>query len=177
MVDFTLDTSGHVRLRREGPWGVADDHMWSDLSPFAQGYIEAAFAEWHGRACVLPYVKGRKWPDFEFEQDGTRAFPYAFTDAMGRRWDIVRHDGAWKRTDCQTEGEFPGFRHLAPETLAAMLKDCEAFVRSCHPSYADMARPVGGRNLWVGRQGGTYPAFPPLTLYLGDDGLIYQKEV
>lgn len=42
---FRLDTSGFVRLRREGPWGVADDHAWSDLDPFTQGYIEALFAD------------------------------------------------------------------------------------------------------------------------------------
>lgn len=65
-----------------------------------------------------------------------------------------------------------GFRHLAPETLAAMLKDCERL--------ADLHNMVGataetGRFVWDSRQRRLLVGFPPVTLYLGDGGLIYQQ--
>lgn len=47
---FTLDTSGEVRFPADyamtGDPDVAFiDYRWSDLSPFAQGYVEALFAD------------------------------------------------------------------------------------------------------------------------------------
>lgn len=41
-MSFQLDTSGHVEAASgDIPWLT----VWSDLSPFTQGYIEALFAE------------------------------------------------------------------------------------------------------------------------------------
>lgn len=60
-----------------------------------------------------------------------------------------------------------GFRHLAPETLAAMRKDCERFRRQYVLPWYD------GAEFWSGRQAGEYaPYFPPVTLYLDADGKV-----
>lgn len=68
------------------------------------------------------------------------------------------------------------FSDLAPETLAAMMKDCAAYlalhsVPETAANYSSL-----GRDFWHDRQSGRCPAFPPLTLYLGDDGKVYQRE-
>lgn len=41
MVDFKLDTSGEVELTAGG--ALSAHYTWTDLSPFAQGYVEALF--------------------------------------------------------------------------------------------------------------------------------------
>jgi hypothetical protein len=41
VAEFTLDTSGAVRLRRDK---IRLNTLWSDLDPFTQGYVEALFA-------------------------------------------------------------------------------------------------------------------------------------
>lgn len=166
-----LDASGFVCLTLNGkvPADFMDGTAWTfaDLAPFTQGYVEALFADWHRRACVLPYVKGREWPDFEPHEH--HDFPASFTDVTGTRWDIVRHGREWKRTDCQTPGEFPGFSNLAPETLVRIMEDCAArLARSIR-----LGSTKDGADFWRARQrGGWEVTFPPLTPYLVDDGLI-----
>lgn len=47
MSEFSFDTSGFVTLRREdASWKgrPRPDIYWEDLTPFAQGYVEALFA-------------------------------------------------------------------------------------------------------------------------------------
>jgi hypothetical protein len=60
-------------------------------------------------------------------------------------------------------GEPPPFRSLAPATLAAMLKDCEAW----HPNALDNMSAAMGAELW---------RHSKRTLYLGDDAKVYQRE-
>jgi hypothetical protein len=171
---FDFDTSGVVKIPAADASGAGGrtPMAWSDLSPFAQGYIRAAFADWHRRACVLPYVKGREWPHFEAHE--RQDFPVAFTDATGARWDIVRHGGQWKRTDCQTPGEFPAFSDLHPDTLASMLADCERFLAD--PRCEDRAAmgAENGKVLWAMRQlgAGESCGFPKLTLSLDPNGKV-----
>jgi hypothetical protein len=66
-----------------------------------------------------------------------------------------------------------GFSDLAPEALAAILKDCAA-CREAWPADAE-----GGRHVWQARQAGRLvrglPALPPLTPTLGDDGKVYLR--
>lgn len=56
MAAFTLDTSGEVELWPRAPDGDRRHvRHWMDLSPFAQGYVEAIFAslpKWRGRPSV-----------------------------------------------------------------------------------------------------------------------------
>jgi hypothetical protein len=66
----------------------------------------------------------------------------------------------------------PAFCDLAPVTLAAILKDCEVLA-----SVGEFENDSEcGDHTWKVRQAGRWPNFPPLTLYLADDGLIYQRE-
>lgn len=136
MADFTLDTSGGVRLRRDK---IRLNTLWSDLSPFAQGYVEA----------MLSGVVEGAWRLAEM------------TLAPG---DTARVGPHWFR-----------FSDLAPETLAAILKDCEAFPLGLPRVYLDGKH---GSQMWVTRQKGewTEEGFPPLTPYLGDDGKVYLRD-
>lgn len=58
-----------------------------------------------------------------------------------------------------------GFRDLAPETLAAILKDC-----ADPPKFM-----TSGAQLWEMRQLNNLARFPPLTPYLGVDGKVYLR--
>lgn len=70
----------------------------------------------------------------------------------------------------------PAFSWLAPETLARIIADCEAFAPGPHP---DLSPSAYGREFWYGRANGfsvwsvdraDYASrFPPLTVTLGDD--------
>jgi hypothetical protein len=122
---FTLDTSGSIW---SAPEGIARRLMtWRDLSPFAQGYVEAMFTASYG--------------DIRADIAGAQG------------WDGDRE---------------PAFADLAPETLARIIADCEAFV--AEPTVIVDAR--YGRNFWRVRQRGDLPKFPPLTVQLGDDGKV-----
>lgn len=71
------------------------------------------------------------------------------------------------------------FRHLAPETLARILKDCEAYrgerdKRGPYPASYWTAET--GADFWGSRQAGTWISFPLLDVTLADDGLIYLRE-
>jgi hypothetical protein len=79
------------------------------------------------------------------------------------------------------DGSPYGFRHLAPETLAAILKDCERLLeignRPGASGWDEGRAREQGAGFWVGRQGGVWaPTFPPRIPYLGDDGRVYLRE-
>lgn len=137
MAEFQLDTSGAV-IREPQPQGGPLYWHWFDLSPFAQGYVEAALRSLRdGDLGYLP-------------------------------WSTIKKD-------C-------GFANLAPETLAAMLKDCEATPLSRPYAHARTAHQIAdargaGARFWELRQRGEFPkTFPPRALYLGNDGKVYQRE-
>ncbi len=128
METFTLDTSGAV-LSPPGPtWPMRI--IWSDLSPFAQGYVEAMLR-------------------------GPIDLRGSVYESGGGTQDTLRL----------------GFSDLAPETLATILGDCEAFER------VGAGRLPGGL-LWKTRQteGAIAQGMPPLTLYLDDTGKVRLRE-
>jgi len=87
-----------------------------------------------------------------------------------RRW-------RWEDLDPFTQGYIEAmgvgtFSDLAPETLAAILKDCERFQK-----YSGKPRThLYGGIMWKQRGFGMLPQYPPLTPYLGDDGKVYLRE-
>lgn len=129
MADFTLDTSGVVKVRpsampepwKPGRWLWA----WTDLSPLEQGYVEALFES----------LRPVEDSDIGFQQD------LAFSD-------------------------------LAPETLAAIRKDCDLL---CRKHFIPTDATYSGSEFWKRRQAGKCETlgFPPLTVTLGDDGRVY----
>jgi len=123
---FTFDTSGVV-----GPIKLPErTHTlnvgWNDLSPFAQGYVEAAMRE---------FVEQQR----------------------------LSKPGFWV-----------GFRHIHPEALATILRDCEAWLTEYTERSAATipSMPEVGREFWRIRQEGKRRTFPPLTITLGDDGKV-----
>lgn len=172
MATFKLDTSGHIDIwddakEKNKPW------FWDDLSPFVQGYVEAMFADIQGDAWSLA--------DVGITPHGT---PQAQLDKAALR-------------RC-------AFSDLAPETLARIMEDCERFCASKAalewvPQGDPRHHECGGRAFWNARadrhvlQGHSYFAgmttgdnlraldrlardFPPLPLYLGDDGKVRFQE-
>lgn len=70
---------------------------------------------------------------------------------------------------------YPGFRHLAPEALALILKDCAGYAPAEPRAYNEDSLRQMGRAFWVLRARGVLPAFPPLAVYLDDDGKVCLK--
>jgi hypothetical protein len=132
---FELDTSGEVF------WPGPEGHSlgWSDLSPFAQGYVEALFADKRCEDC----------PPTDYPTDRTRCAP------------------------CLRK---KGFSDLHPDTLAAILRDCEA------PAGLYVNTVECGEAFWRDRQAGVFQRFndqtrfPPLTPYLDDTGRVCLRE-
>lgn len=67
--------------------------------------------------------------------------------------------------------EAKGFSDLAPETLAAILKDCARFTEL----FGEWPLHDHGKHFWIGRQKDKHPDFPPLTPTLSEDGKIYLR--
>lgn len=72
------------------------------------------------------------------------------------------------------------FSDLAPDTLAAMMADCEEMLLTFFAGGVTFngARPNAddGASLWRDRQHHNFETFPPVVLFLGGDGLIHHKE-
>lgn len=182
MEAFTLDTSGEVMLSHAPgvPAEVAGGYRWSDLSPFAQGYIEAAFASLMAeRQRIRPIRQRGKMTAsiYDIYRSGGEQHadldPHFRCGRLGVRPPSANHSKALAAWDAGYDTG-PAFRHLAPATLARILKDCEEFQairRELRAHDAD-----NGAHFWEGRQQGAWRKFPPLTLYLGDDGLIRFEE-
>lgn len=100
------------------------------------------------------------WSDLSsFEQGYVREMlTYAICEMEDT--PLVKDGLGWK---------YPGFSDLAPETLARIREDCAAYRQRLLPSDLNHAR--YGEGFWIDRQrAGSH--FPPLTLYLGDDGKV-----
>lgn len=143
MTTFQLDTSGRVCLPPVK--GIKAQRLalvsWPDLSPFAQGYVEALFAA--------------SWSSL-FEQFVAKNMSEA-----------ADHE----------DRVCPEFTDLAPETLARIMADCER-VQKNPEWWPDAADPHDeGATFYHQRQIPHVDAFPPLTPYLGDNGLIYLAPV
>lgn len=68
-----------------------------------------------------------------------------------------------------------GFSDLAPATLGKILEDCASCMNApgCSPMPDE---PGHGAIFWELRQRSQLPAWPPLTVSLSDDGLVYLTE-
>lgn len=182
MPQFILDTSGQV-LAPVGPIYQPDGravrvlvpHLWAGLDAFTQGYIEALFFTEEEQLCE--------------ESDGARNMPdVAFNTATMESHFVG--------------GDSFGFSDLAPETLARIIADCEAFkARHVHtlaaaygagcddgseytPERAGhdfwLTRNGHGAGFWdrgLGELGDTLDAASgvvgEVNAYLGDDGKVY----
>lgn len=166
MSDFQVDTSGFVDMKHLDP---EDRHCiyWRNLSPFEQGYTRTAFAslieEWRHQVGFKAGDKVRVHTDevgtVTARKTGTtKSVHVLFSPGLG---------GEYFPFECTPVA--PGFSDLAPETLARIREDCAAYRQRLLPSDLNHAR--YGEGFWIDRQrAGSH--FPPLTLYLGDDGKV-----
>lgn len=148
MADFTLDTSGVVTIP-SGPY--AGDWTWERIGrergQFTQGYVEALLKGGIER----PECEG--CPGDRPEDD---------IDIRCCRFDAA-------------------FHMLAPETLARIMEDC-SHAENVFQGLGFKTGNIEGQRFYRGRSNGSLTgafraAYPPLTPYLGDDGLIYLREV
>ena len=185
---FTLDTSGEVTILRPNFWGDGDRVVrWSDLSPFAQGYVEALFAS-------LPFFH-MECPACEWDcivgppglGDLGICCPLCAED-NGRTVTVrteARVSRDWTGTVEGSDDRKKGFSDLSPEALALILRDCTRALET--KLWGDS---VGdGRLFWSERQEELFSGFwggqqtllcetlfPPLAVTLSDDGKVCLKE-
>lgn len=124
MTEFQLDTSGVVCC---APFTAAHLALgrtrvvWSDLSPLAQGSLEALLRQ------------------------------------------LAQQSGPWTPREGWRDTHWPGFSDLAPETLARIIEICPG---------RQGATVEDGATFWREQQEGQFEDFPPVTVYLGDDGKV-----
>jgi len=157
---FELDTSGEVALSKAAgvPFEIAGGHEWSDLDPFTQGYVEAVFA---GLSAHLA-------------DQGDLASRYGDKRPASDIAGFV--EAKLHAQACIERADALGFSDLAPETLARIVEDCAAGAALYQPSRSEERLDVTGRTFWQTRQDGLLTRHPPLTAYLGDDGLARLRE-
>lgn len=106
--------------------------------------------------------------------DSLTPFAQGYVEAMFASSDLPL---AWDEVSpgCVAERD-AGFRHLAPASLSRIIGDCEAMLevmRAAGSAFPET--PKEGRIAWDDRQADNWigHTFPPLTVSLGEDGLIY----
>jgi hypothetical protein len=135
---FQLDTTGGV------------------CAPIINGW-----AQWPGGP-ILNVGEPKRWADLDaFTQGYIEA---AFASVMAPDAGPLYIDPNTGTRHC---AHVFRFTDLHPETLATIIADCEAQVRSGWRGKIE-----DGRWFWVSRQNGNLDAFPPLTIPLGDDGKV-----
>lgn len=170
MTAFQLDTSGRVVTDLSEAFETY--YEWSHLTPFAQGYVEAMFADGVAdcKSCAGNGEVVTNWDRYLKGEPGD-----------------VGDEATATCPDCDGQGkaDLGSFSDLAPATLARIIGDCERRL-SHYPSHAtpnlfigrttDCVPRQNGARFWQGRQAGRCKNFTPLTPYLGEDGLIYLRE-
>lgn len=66
----------------------------------------------------------------------------------------------------------PGYSKLAPAFLARIIRDCEAFEARYLSTQLTCTPETWGRWFWADRQNGIYSDWPPLRIFLNDQGQV-----
>jgi hypothetical protein len=166
MTDF--DTSGYVLMGRRKMVRGTNELRFSDISPFTQGYVEAMFADLLSqkafkRGDPVRLIDAEVYECRVIVGEAEKGFwrcalPGASHGFIGKAWhhSYLAYD--------------VGFSDLAPETLARIIADCavELFPRDGDDDLRDE-----GVAFYEERQERLRsPAFPPLTVQIGDDGKV-----
>lgn len=132
MPEFILDTAGSVEKLvgvppvPQSPSQVYGWIIWGNLDAFTQGYIEALF--------------------FTENEPGTTR---SDRNRAPKRWAKRVEEGQQK----DMPGDF-GFRDLAPEALATIMRDCEHFQADAKVAALIQGREAkAGRDFWYTRNG------------------------
>lgn len=196
---FTLDTTGEVlvSIALGVPAEVAGGYRWKDLSPFVQGYLRAAFEGLRGEAtpaitAALADVanhdsRARNQPLLrECGKALRERCHWSGTHSWPATCDKLREIGlviVVMPVTSLTAGPVSeptelgravspfllGFSDLAPEALAAVLRDCERYRGRTSSSSGAV-----GALFWMNRSGGhlSGDGWSPLSPFLGDDGKV-----
>lgn len=164
---FTLDTSGYVYL--PGPEDAERHCVWEDLSPFAQGYVEALLRSMEPEPGQWFYM-----PSAGVHVGATFLRFGTVNGVENKAWAIVHLDQGGKRCAGPTRHELtrkltPRLSDLHPEALAMILRDCEALLADL-PHARNAAH--DGMTAWDIRQHGGYREFRPLVVSLDDAGKV-----
>lgn len=128
-----------------------------------------------GMVELYEFVRGAStnWSPGPIAWGGLDAFTQGYIEAMAADWSRVV--SADPRTAARQPPFHWGFSDVAPETLAAILKDCGAHEVAYPLQARDPRRHNRGVNFWRNRQAGMWAnsGWPPLKPYLGDDGRVY----
>lgn len=175
MAEFTLDTSGVVLPfhRYDLQWNAEPvGYRWPDLSPFAQGYVEALLRDaWDQGVVILD-----RWGDGEDDTDQNRP---GFSDLSPEALALILRD-------CEAMRETPigadPFLRDAPRSdipLAHWLAQ-RGTLREAGAAF--WAYRNGDKDAFLranvitivvlGKVEAAAKAFPPLTPYLSDDGKV-----
>lgn len=108
----TLDTSGVVRIPTGRP-GINNHYLWSDLSPFAQGYAEALLGDLSSRL-LQPNEDGPCGVEFGFSDLAPETLAMILRDCegLGSIYSDTTRGGALFWSDRQGGG----FLGLNPQT-------------------------------------------------------------
>lgn len=101
-------------------------------------------------------------------------FTQGYTEAAARAFWLWLLCGSGGHSEAHA-AEIVAFRNWAPETLAAILRDCAAAQEAGWRSVSGDDAFSLGKAFWTTRQLSRADAFPPLTPYLGDDGKVYLR--
>jgi hypothetical protein len=144
----TFDTSGAVEMRPgEPPRMTSSAIVWPDLSPFCQGFIEAAFASLREQL-----LREASFKNPSLNVDAACRFDRLHPSTLARFMeDCAEHDAIYAP---------PPFPSTASGGRAFWLSRQNGFSRFT----GSYARPLKRR-------------FPPLRLYLSPDGKVMAEEV
>jgi hypothetical protein len=164
MSGFQLDTSGVVPL----PHDEFNGYLWSDLTPFAQGYVKAmpweSLRVWRWVCADCDHEGAEEDANAEFDWCGhclvavassAKVCPKCGRDDLSSA--CPKCGGSWFESPRDL-----GFCALSSSALAAILADCV--------DGGDGAR--GGRLFWAMRQRGEFSIYPPLRVFLNDEGKV-----
>jgi hypothetical protein len=185
-------------------FGTFSAWRWSDLTPFQQGKLEGLFASLRGDLTpeIAKALEGiaaydRTARSRPLLRDRHKALRERCHWSRTHNWpsicDMMRELGLLTVVGQVDGGKISeptdlgravlpfllGFDRLHPETLAAILKDCEER-QSDQPGLGNKSR--DGHRFWIDRQEGmactaSGRLYAPLTPYLDDEGKVRTREV
>lgn len=126
---------------------------------------------------ATPYAKAHglktfyRWPDLSlFTQGYVEAAHRWFCEHHQQTCRHLKSEGL-ESCDCRA-GRWTRFDQIHPETIAAMMKDCEL----SQSMAGGPGNHEAGEYFWHERQQGLELRFPPLTLFFDDEGKVRQTK-
>jgi hypothetical protein len=188
MIQFEFDTSGAVYCAGGFKAHTPPKSLifWPELSPFVQGYVEALLSALNtDRKPIATAVMVDVLEAVRVAEGWTWREGDSRVGRVSARYEIKADPGNNRYVATPRP---LGFSDLAPETLARIMEDCERIqTRPISATHNWGTNTLAGKMFWRDRATGFAglgleprirysEVFPPLTVYLGDDGKVYLRE-